>query len=183
MDADPGCPKVSPGVQKVPHFPGFRTKLDTPGPRPSWSNKIFYISIRMNTAERRAERRRANIARKATIAQLKAEWEAVDWAYEAEQHMGESEEIEEGIEYDEDRERIGGLYVLHLKEQGMTDSDEIERNLAEYMIYLTNPSSYQEGDMDEDDGDDEGDILRTDLWASKDPRARLPGPKENLCVV
>ena len=36
----------------------------------------------MNTAERRAERRRANIARKATIAQLKAEWEAVDWAYE-----------------------------------------------------------------------------------------------------
>jgi len=159
----------------------------------------------MNTAERRAERRRANIARKATIAQLKAEWEAVDWAYEAEQHMGESEEIEEGIEYDEDRERIGGLYVLHLKEQGMTDSDEIERNLAEYMIYLTNPSSYQEGDMDEDDGDDEGDILppssyqegdmdeddgddegdilRTDLWASKDPRARLPGPKENLCVV
>jgi len=87
----------------------------------------------------------------------------------------------------------------------MTDSDEIARNLAEYMIYLTNPSSYQEGDMDEDDGDDEGDILppssyqegdmdeddgddegdilRTDLWASKDPRARLPGPKENLCVV
>ena len=60
----------------------------------------------------------------------------------------------------------------------MTDSDEIARNLAEYMIYLTNPSSYQEGDMDEDDGDDEGDILRTDLWASKDPRARLPGPKE-----
>ena len=159
----------------------------------------------MNTAERRAERRRANIARKATIAQLKAEWEAVDWAYEAEQHMGESEEIEEGIEYDEERERIGGLYVLHLKEQGMTDSDEIARNLAEYMIYLTKPSSYQEGDMDEDDGDDEGDILppssyqegdmdeddgddegdilRTDLWASKDPRARLPGPKENLCVV
>ena len=64
----------------------------------------------MNTAERRAERRRANIARKATIAQLKAEWEAVDWAYEAEQHMGESEENEEGIEYRKERGLEGYMF-------------------------------------------------------------------------
>ena len=150
--------------KKFPHFPGFRTKLDTPGPRPSWSNKIFYISIRMNTAEQL----HANIDCWNIILRMKAEiQEAEYWHREGERCFLESNRAEaeywnrvEEREIDEERERFGELYVLHLKEHGMTDSDEIARNLAEYMIYLTKPSSYQEGDMDEDDGDDEGDILR-----------------------